>query len=513
MAERILIHTDIGNYTDYLHDESRLTGQAQSIAFPENAAEVSEIAAACYQKGIPITIQGARSGITGGAVPAGGHILNLNRMTAISNIRYRAEEDCYLVTVQPGVVLSTLLPALQSQADDAAHIKNYFFPPDPTETSATIGGMAATNASGARSYYYGAVRKHITALKVLVPGYGFLQLTRGMQKAVGNTFRLLTDTGREIRGTLPAIAMPAVKSAAGYFIRESMDLLDLFIGCEGTLGIITELEIKLVRTPAQIWGLTAFFSAEQDALSFVQTLRRASPVTAHLVAIEYFNHDALELLAHEKAINPAFADIPALTPIDKVAVYTEYHAQTDQQISAVFDYVLPLLTQCGGSDNRTWVATNPQEMKPLIRFRHAVPEIVNLQIADIKKRHPSLTKLGTDMAVPDAYLSQVMTMYNQGLQDAHLRSVIFGHIGNNQLHVNIIPAEPHEYATGLDLYKKWAGQVVAMGGSLSAEHGIGKIKHEFLRLMFGKSGVDAMQQLKLQFDNANLLNRGNLFDF
>jgi D-lactate dehydrogenase (cytochrome) len=151
-------------------------------------------------------------------------------------------------------------------------------------------------------------------------------------------------------------------------------------------------------------------------------------------------------------------------------------------------------------------------MGALKTFRHAVPESVNMLIGERKKAIPELIKLGTDMSVPDDQLENVMAMYHEGLARAGLEYVIFGHIGNNHVHVNILPRSMEEYEQGKALYLDWAKQVVAMGGSVSAEHGIGKNKTEFLKVMYGEEGIQQMRSMKALFDPHSLLNPGNLFN-
>jgi D-lactate dehydrogenase (cytochrome) len=137
---------------------------------------------------------------------------------------------------------------------------------------------------------------------------------------------------------------------------------------------------------------------------------------------------------------------------------------------------------------------------------------VNLLIGERKHTSPDLTKLGTDMSVPDDRLSEAIVMYNADLTDSELESVIFGHIANNHLHVNILPNDQSEYDRGKALYLGWAEQVVGWGGSVSGEHGIGKIKAPFLMLMYGGQGIDEMRALKRLFDPDMLLNCGDLFE-
>ena len=140
-----------------------------------------------------------------------------------------------------------------------------------------------------------------------------------------------------------------------------------------------------------------------------------------------------------------------------------------------------------------------------------MPEAVNLLIDERKRSNAELTKLGTDMSVPDEHLEAVIAMYNAGLRENGLESVIFGHIGNNHVHVNILPNSIEEYDRGKSLYLTWARQIVELGGSVSAEHGIGKIKVAFLKLMYGEEGIAQMRALKRLFDPEMALNVGNLF--
>ena len=449
--------------TDYLQDESRLRGAADEIALPETEEEVCALLAS----GTPVTLQGARTGITGGAVPMFGRIINLSNMNSIG------EPENGFITVGPGARLCDVRKKLEDT--------DLFFPPDPTEDTASLGGMAACNASGARSFKYGPTRNHIEALRVVFADGTAREIRRG------------EPVPPEI--PLPAYRLPNVKNAAGYFVADKMDFLDLFVGAEGTLGILTELTLKLSPLPEAIWGLTAFLPSEKAALDFVQKLRTETTPAA----IEFFDVNALNLLRK----NP---DLPKLPPESHTAIYAEFHG-TDNEVEAAVEKTVEMIPD----PDTAWIATEPAEMEKLRLFRHALPEAVNQRIADRKKEHPELTKLGTDMSVPDERLGEIMALYRQGLERENLEHVIFGHIGNNHLHVNILPRSPEEYERGKTLYVEWAKQVVDMGGSVSAEHGIGKLKRGFLKIMFGNDGIEQMRALKAHFDPKGLLNPGNLF--
>jgi len=489
--------------TDYLRDESRKTGTAEAIAFPDSVAEICA-ALRAVGEGVPVTVQGARTGISAGAVPDGGLVISLSKMTRIldgtGSMRLRA---------QPGVTLADLRRHLASvSAPGAPH--GLFFPPDPTETTASLGGMASCNASGACSFAYGPTRNHIEALTVVLADGDTLSLRRGEQRAKGLSFALTTDGGRRIAGQLPELRMPAVKSAAGYWIKRGMDLIDLFIGSEGTLGIIGELELRLQPKPFATWGILCYFDGEARALDFVDAIRpAAATVSPHtLAAVEYFDTGALQMI---RASTPHTG---LLLPQPKanwnVALYLEWALVNDAPAPA--DLTVKLLTACGGRAGDTWLATDAPALEKLKAFRHAVPEQVNATIAERKRTFPELTKLGTDLSVPDARLREIMSLYRADLDAAGLQHVIFGHIGNNHVHVNILPRDMDEYATGKRLYRGWAERVVAWGGSVSAEHGIGRLKKDLLAVMYGPEQINGMRQLKALFDPTFRLNPGRLFD-
>lgn len=505
LCELIKPFTD--EYAEYLRDESRSVGEAESISFPSCEGEVRQVLGEASRLGMPVTVQGARTGIVAGAVPRGGHILNLSRMKGIGDIQICAD-DRAIVRVLPGNLLSEIREKVEPQG--------WFFPPDPTETGASIGGMVATNASGAMTFHYGSTRSWIECIRLVLADGDVISLRRGECFASGRSFSLTTESGRIIQGRLPGYTQPDVKSAAGYFVRDDMDLLDLFIGMEGTLGVVTEAELRLIPMPAAVHGLTIFLPSEESAIKLVRVARGeqvegvdSSP--ARPVAIEFFSAEALDLLREAKEKYSAFENIPSLDPGWHTAVYVEYHSQTDEQAEECVMGIMEAAASLGATEDDTWYATTEREIEPIKAFRHAVPEAVNLLIDERKRQHPDITKLGTDMSVPDEHLTEAISMYRRDLTGHGLEFVMFGHIGDNHVHVNIIPKSREEYELGRSLYLNWAKRVVEMGGSISAEHGIGKLKVPFLELMYGPDGVAEMRELKRLFDPQMLLNPGDLF--
>lgn len=520
--DNVLIKILEKEHQDYLRDESRKVGEAESISFPKSENEVIDILKTLKSQSTLVTTQGARTGIAAGAVPQGGHILSLSRMDKVLGLRYDEAAHTFILKVQAGAVLSKVREALKSKEFDTEAwdeeslkafesfkaSKPYFFSPDPTETTASIGGMVACNASGACSFKYGPTRNHVESIRVVLADGDILSLKRGVHKAKDGHFSITTESGKLLEGNVPQYVMPKVKNASGYYTLPDMDLLDLFIGSDGTLGIITEVEIKLIKSPAITYGVTAFFSCEENALKFVQRIREEASPTA----VEFFNSNALNLLREERETNPAFGKLLNLPSHFHTAIYTEYEGEDENSVLAMVMQAGDIIEACGGKEDDTWVATSPQAKEQLHFFRHAIPEAVNLLIDTRRKTYPAITKLGTDMAVPDCNLEEIMNLYNEDLEKSNLESAIWGHIGNNHVHVNIIPRDMTDYAKGKELISSWAEKVISLGGTVSAEHGIGKMKTNLLQKMFGEKGISEMKALKNLFDSENRLNKGNLFE-
>ncbi|SKC70416.1 FAD-binding oxidoreductase [Maledivibacter halophilus] len=508
-------------FNEYLRDESRTIGNAQSISFPKNEEEVIEILTDLYSKGIQITIQGGRTGLAAGAVPDGGHIMNLSKMNKVLGMDIDKDGYFYL-TLQPGTILSKLRKQIESKKFDRANwndesMKTFtrfceapeqFFTPDPTEASATIGGMVACNASGARSYLYGPTRKHITALKVVLCNGQTLSVRRGETFANRRLLKLTTDQGDDLSINLPSFNMPKTKNASGYYIKDNMDAIDLFIGSDGTLGVVTEIEVKLLPLPEAIWGVSCFFTNENNAIEFVMAIREQ---LKNVASIEFFDGDALTILRNQKEQNPAFSRLPVVDEKMNTAIYVEIHCENEEKVIQELISIGGLMKEIGGDETDTWVARNDADRSLLLFFRHAVPESVNMLIDERKKTEPIITKLGTDMSVPDKSLKHIMQVYRHSLDEYELQSAIWGHIGDNHLHVNILPRNEEDFKKGKELYAKWANEVTKLGGAVSAEHGVGKLKASFLTVMYGQEHIDEMAKLKSIFDPKALLGAGNMF--
>jgi len=515
-------------FQDYLSDESRLPGCADKISLPRDETELVAILQAAAQDKTALTLSGARTGITGGAVPQGGWLLSVLQMDGFLGLRHDAEQDRYLLRCQPGVTLDALNAAVAAKSfpgsdhwdpadqDALARFQQagpFLFPPDPTETSASVGGMVACNASGARTLHYGPTRGYVRRLRVVLPGGAILDLARGAIRAdAQRRLALQTAAGTKLQITVPSYSIPQGKHAAGYYAGPDMDAVDLFIGSEGTLGVFSELELLLVPAPELILGVIAFFESEPDAIRFVRRARgeQGTPLPVGPLALEFFGVNTLNLLRDQKARSGAETEIPELSPAWHTAVYIELPtSDSDMEESALA--LLEMIGECGSDPDTAWTATTEQETVRLKAFRHAVPESVNQRIGERAAQHPGLTKLGTDFAVPDAALEELLHAYRTTFEEAGLEYVIFGHIGNNHLHANVLPRDMAEYERGKKLYLQLAQRAVALGGTVSGEHGVGKLKTYLLPLLYGKEGIAEMRAVKAVLDPDGILNPGNIF--
>ena len=502
-------------YRDYLHDETKTVGKAESISFPTTEEEICALLRHLAAEHIPVTVQGNRTGLTAGAVPSEGHVMSLCQMDKVVGMRVEDDDSVYL-RVQPGLSLGVLRQMIAGknfntapwdEASKAAFerfrkLPAQYFPPDPTETSASIGGMVACNSSGAKTYHYGATRPYIQALRLVLADGDVLSVRRGENFAQGRAFSFTAESGRVIAGQLPDYTMPRCKNASGYYAEDDMDLLDLFVGSDGTLGVMSEIELRLIPMPKIIWGVNCFFRREEAALDFVDEVRRTCPA---LVAAEYFDGHALDILrAHDDGGCPVPEGFDCM-------IYAELHSDNEAEAMAQIKRLGAVMEQVGGDSGETWAARSLPDRERLLELRHKVPESVNALIARRKREIPTLAKVGSDMAVPDGAFRECMAMYHRDLAAHGFEFAVWGHIGNNHLHVNVLPRSAEEMRAGKEMFVTWAEQVVAMGGTVSAEHGTGKIKANLLKVLYGEEGLRQMAAVKRAFDPGCQLGAGNLF--
>jgi D-lactate dehydrogenase (cytochrome) len=504
-------------YQDYLRDESNVNApQVSVLFFPRSINHISEILREAGEKGVQVTISGGRTGICAGAVPdSRGYVVSLEKMNRILSIdRLKGE---FSLSAESGLRLNEIAACLKARdfpikGDTVQELlssgKSYFYPPDPTETTATLGGTVATNASGARTLFYGPTRDYVVGMEVVLPGGEILRIRRGDVCEKDGVFRVPRQKGNPMIIPAPTYEIPKTKHSAGLFSAKGMDLIDLFIGSEGILGVIAAVTVRLMEEPPGFASGVAFFPDEDKAVSFVERSRIGE---FKPLALEYFDRDALRLLEEVRESQGPTSEIPQIDEFG-AAVYFESAIGFGQEdgFKKIFSAWRKLIQECGGNSSAAWGAMEKRDLLRLKVFRHAVPERVNMIIAQRKLKNPRIHKIGTDMAVPDSRLREMVLFYRSMLEQERLRTVIFGHMGNNHLHVNIIPDSDDELERAKVLYNKFAEKAVSLGGSVSAEHGIGKLKKEYLRVQYPASVIEEMRTIKRALDPQMILNPGDM---
>ena len=458
--------TDPDVIEGYLTDASNTRGHAEALLRPRSTEEVAAVLQHCQAERIPVTVTAQRTATTGAPVPHGGWLLSTELLTEVYALDH----------VQTGLILGT--------HQDTIHATGQFFPPDPTSRhDCSIGAAIACNASGARSFRYGATRPWIEAVTAVLP--------------TGHIVHADRSTPIPADWPVPHWTEPSVKTAAGYAPADN--LLDLLIGQEGTLAVLTEARLRLIDAPAEVLSLFAFFPDDASVVKFVDLARAranrarstpASPGPLQPRALEYFDANALDL-ARSRA-----PDIPADA---RAAVLIEVEHDGEPP----YDPWLDALDTCDALVDDTIVAEDPTGLKRLHAIRHAIPAGVNEQVV-----RNGMPKVGTDFAVPDSALAQIMAAYNAEA----LPTVCFGHIGDNHLHLNFLPRNASELARARERYKALARTAVGLGGTVSAEHGIGKIKRQLLAEMVGPDVLARFRALKHAVDPAWILGRGTLLE-
>ncbi len=446
----------------FLEDSSGYKGFAERLLSPDSVEQVRAIVRECAERKIALTVAGAGTGLTGARVPHGGWVVSLARFRGLTIERGRA--TC-------GAAVS--LAELQTEA---AKTKQ-FFGPNPTETSASLGGVISTNAGGARSFHYGSVRRHVMALEATFMDGSTRRLRRG------------DKVDFPVRAIEPRRTS---KNAAGYFLQPDLEWVDLLSGSEGTLAIVTEAEVQLLAEPAAILSGVVFFPSDEHALDAVDDWR----AVPDLRLLEYMDEHALRLL------RPVYPDIPEHARAG-LLIEQNLESEGDPQVDAWAER----LTAHGALEELSWFGFTAADRERFRRLRHTLPVMVVEQV-----RRNGFPKYGTDFAVPYENHRKLHNYYRRRCEEEFPgQHTIFGHIGDANNHVNLLPVTPEQGARGAKLIDEFAALVVELGGTVAAEHGVGKSKVDLLPLMYSQTDIDAMREVKRLLDPEWLLGAGTIF--
>ena len=443
---RVLAGDDISD--DYSHDELGTVSAKPSVLVRVlSTEEVSAVMRYANENNIPVVVRGSGTGLVGASVALEGGIM---LETRLMNHILELDEENLTVTVEPGVLLMELAAFAESH--------DFLYPPDPGEKSATIAGNISTNAGGMRAVKYGVTRDYVRGLTVVLPS-----------------------------GEVVRLGGKVVKNSTGY------SLLNLMIGSEGTLGVITEATLKLVPLPKVTVSLLVPFDTAAAAIEAVPEIIKSR---ASLTAIEFFERETI--LFAEEYLGKKFPDTryPAylLLTVDGAD-----RAAVEKELGSVAD----LCMDKGAAD--AFLVDTDERKDSVWKARGAFLEAIKASTSEMDE---------CDVVVPRARVADFIEYTHELSRELGVRIPSFGHAGDGNLHVYICRDELSDADwndTLREAFRRMYGKAAELSGLVSGEHGIGYAKKEYMREVCGDTQLDLMRGIKAVFDKNNILNPGKLF--
>jgi glycolate oxidase len=443
--DRVLAGDEINE--DFSHDE--LSGMKK---FPEvlveaaGTVEVSKVMKYAYEKNIPVTPRGAGTGLVGGAVAVhGGIMINLCKMNRILEL----DEDNLTLTVEPGVMLMEVTKLVEEH--------DLFYPPDPGEKTATIGGNISTNAGGMRAVKYGVTREFVRGLEVVLPN-----------------------------GDIMEMGGKTVKDSSGY------SLLHLMIGSEGTLGIVTKAILKLIPKPKKMISLLVPFPNLDIAIDTVPKIIKSKAIPT---AIEYMEKDVIK--AAEDYLGRKFPDDSA-----DAYLLLSFDGNSKQEIETIYEYVAFICLDAGALD--VFISDTQERQEAIWSTRGVFLEAI----------HASTTEMDEcDVVVPRSEVAKFVKYVDTLHDKIDIRIMGFGHAGDGNLHLYALrdALAENEWKEKLhQVFQHMYDKGKEFKGKVSGEHGIGFAKKLYLAESLGEEGARLMRNIKLAFDPKGILNPGKV---
>lgn len=428
---------------DYSHDElGGVSSSPDVVVRATSAREVSEILKYAYAHDIPVTPRGAGTGLVGSSV-AMEHGIMID--TQLMNQILELDEENLTLTVEPGVLLMDLAAYVED--------RGYFYPPDPGEKSATIGGNISTNAGGMRAVKYGVTRDFVRGLEVVLPD-----------------------------GRIVEFGGKVVKNSSGY------DLKDLMIGSEGTLGIITKAILKLLPKPEKTLSLLIPFPSLEQAIDTVPVIIKSRHIPT---AIEFMQREVI--MDAEEYLGKPFPDKSA-----DAYLLLKFDGSSQEEVDAAYESVARLCLDQGALD--VFISDTEEREESIWKARGAFLEAIKGSTTYMDE---------VDMVVPRSCVNDMVEYLHKVSQEAGLRIKCFGHAGDGNLHAYLLKddLEDEEWNRRLSMAMELVYQKAReLQGQVSGEHGIGYAKKPYLKESLPEADFELMNGIKAVFDPKNLLN-------
>ena len=444
-SEKVLAGKDINE--DYSHDElAGISSYPEVLVEASSTEQVSQIMKYAHKRNIPVTPRGQGTGLVGASVAVhGGIMLNMSTMNKILEL----DEENLTLTVEPGVLLMEISKFVED--------RDFFYPPDPGEKSATIGGNINTNAGGMRAVKYGVTRDYVRGLEVV-----------------------LAD------GTIMEIGGKVVKNSSGYSLK------DLIVGSEGTLGIVTKAVLRLLPLPQKTISLLIPYPDLAKAIETVPLIIKSKAIPT---AIEFMEREVI--VAAEDFLGKAFPD-------NSAAAYLllTFDGNSKEEIEQAYDKVAHICLDNGALDV---LISNTQERNEAIwSARGAFLEAIKASTSEMDE---------CDVVVPRKYVADFIKDMKALQQEFGVRIMNFGHAGDGNLHIYVLrdefPQKLWEEKLA-SVFDRMYARAAELGGQVSGEHGIGYAKKSYLRKSMGDSSLSLLQGIKNAFDPKSILNPGKV---
>ncbi|MCR3761042.1 FAD-binding oxidoreductase [Clostridium felsineum] len=443
--ERVIFGKNISE--DFSHDElGAVKNMPEVLVEVSKTEEVSKVVKYAYENNIPVVVRGSGTGLVGASVPIyGGIMINLCSMNKILEI----DEENLTLTVEPGVLLMEIADFVQEH--------DLFYPPDPGEKSATIGGNISTNAGGMRAVKYGVTRDYVRGLELVLP-----------------------------TGEIIEVGGKVVKNSSGYSIK------DLICGSEGTLGIVTKAILKLLPLPKKSISLLVPFPDLTKAIETVPKIIKSKTIPT---SIEFMERDVI--LAAEEFLGKKFPDSAS----DAYLLMT-FDGNNTEEIEKDYESAANIVLKEGALD--IFIADTDERKEAIWSARGAFLEAIKASTTEMDE---------CDVCVPRNKVAEFIN-YTYELQNKlNIRIKNFGHAGDGNLHVYILRDElkEKEWSEKLpEVFKCMYNKANELKGQVSGEHGIGYAKREYLNKQLGETTLKLMQNIKKAFDPKNILNPGKV---
>ena len=443
--ERVLFKENINE--DYSHDELGGIKQMPDIVVQAiNSEEISKVMKYAYEKRIPVTPRGSGTGLVGAAVPLeGGIVIDLSRMNKMLEL----DEENLTLTLEPGVLLMEISKYVEEF--------DLFYPPDPGEKSATIGGNISTNAGGMRAVKYGVTRDYVRGLEVVLPN-----------------------------GDIVNLGGKVVKNSSGYSLK------DLMVGSEGTLGIVTKAILRLLPLPKKALSLLIPFESLERAIETVPKIIKSKSIPT---AIEFMQREAI--VAAEEFLGKSFPDKSS----DAYLLLT-FDGNSTEEIEKDYANVANICLESGALD--VLISDTEERQESIWSARGCFLEAIKALTTEMDE---------VDVVVPRNKIGEFVTFTHELERTANIRIKSFGHAGDGNLHVYILRDELNEkeWHTKLrEIMQVMYDKAKELKGQVSGEHGIGFAKKGYLKQSLPDQCMNIMQGIKLAFDPKNILNPGKV---